>query len=164
MDASARHKAEMAQKIAQELLKSSSHRLASAPQSMPALNTEQSNLVRAAQQKAAEIAVQVPFPCLLCKVLIHGSLSVTLTASCVERHRICVAIVITRSDICNVLQRHCKLLRLKPQQNSNKTAKCPSVLCVHVCVRVDGWRGEEGEGKGRRQAGPRGQRGGSLVG
>ena len=62
MDASARQKAEMAQKIAQELLKSSSHRLASAPQSMPALNTEQSNLVRAAQQKAAEIAVQVPFP------------------------------------------------------------------------------------------------------
>lgn len=62
MDASARHKAEMAQKIAQELLKSSSHRLASTPQSMPALNTEQSNLVRAAQQKAAEIAVQVPDP------------------------------------------------------------------------------------------------------
>lgn len=60
MDASARQKAEMAQKIAQELLKSSSHRLASAPLSMPALNTEQSSLVRAAQQKAAEIAVQVP--------------------------------------------------------------------------------------------------------
>lgn len=59
MDASARQKAEMAQKIAQELLKSSSHRLASAPLSMPALNTEQSSLVRAAQQKAAEIAVQV---------------------------------------------------------------------------------------------------------
>ena len=62
MDASARQKAEMAQKIAQELLKSSSHRLASTLQSMPALNTEQSNLVRAAQQKAAEIAVQVPLP------------------------------------------------------------------------------------------------------
>lgn len=58
MDASARQKAEMAQKIAQELLKSSSHRLGSM-QSMPALNSEQSNLVRAAQQKAAEIALQV---------------------------------------------------------------------------------------------------------
>ena len=62
MDASARQKAEMAQKIAQELLKSSSHRLASTLHSMPALNTEQSNLVRAAQQKAAEIAVQVAPP------------------------------------------------------------------------------------------------------
>ena len=58
MDASARQKAEMAQKIAEQLLKSSSHRLGAAPQSMPALNTEQSNLVRAAQQKAAEIAMQ----------------------------------------------------------------------------------------------------------
>ena len=59
MDASARQKAEMAQKIAQELLKSSRHMLGSSLHSMPALNTEQSNLVRAAQQKAAEIAVQV---------------------------------------------------------------------------------------------------------
>ena len=62
MDASARQKAEMAQKIAQELLKSSSHRLGSM-QSMPALNSEQSNLVRAAQQKAAEIALQVRSCC-----------------------------------------------------------------------------------------------------
>lgn len=62
MDASARQKAEMAQKIAQELLKSSSHRLGVAPSSMPALSTEQSNLVRAAQQKAAEIAMQAGLP------------------------------------------------------------------------------------------------------
>ena len=48
----------MAQKIAQELLKSSSHRLGTASHFMPALNSEQSNIVRAAQQKAAEIAVQ----------------------------------------------------------------------------------------------------------
>lgn len=58
MDASARSKAEMAQKIAQELLKSSGHRMGMTSQSMPALNSEQSNIVRAAQQKAAEIAIQ----------------------------------------------------------------------------------------------------------
>ena len=69
MDASARQKAEMAQKIAQELLKSSSHRLGAAPSSMPALSTEQSNLVRAAQQKAAEIAVQVSTSSLLADCL-----------------------------------------------------------------------------------------------
>lgn len=67
MDASARSKAEMAQKIAQELLKSSSHRLGTASQFMPALNSEQSNIVRAAQQKAAEIAVQAnPLSLYLC--------------------------------------------------------------------------------------------------
>ncbi len=48
----------MAQKIAQELLKSSGHRVGMTSQSMPALNSEQSNIVRAAQQKAAEIAIQ----------------------------------------------------------------------------------------------------------
>jgi len=58
MDASARSKAEMAQKIAQELLKSSGHRMGMTSQHMPALNSEQSNIVRAAQQKAAEIAIQ----------------------------------------------------------------------------------------------------------
>ena len=57
MDASARSKAEMAQKIAEQLLKSSSHRMG-APQTMPLLSSDQSNIVRAAQQKAAEIAVQ----------------------------------------------------------------------------------------------------------
>ncbi|KAL3155377.1 hypothetical protein ABBQ38_010937 [Trebouxia sp. C0009 RCD-2024] len=62
MDASARQKAEMAQKIAQELLKASNHRTGGPLHSMPALNTEQSNLVRAAQQKAAEIAVQAGMP------------------------------------------------------------------------------------------------------
>lgn len=62
MDASARQKAEMAQKIAQELLKASNHRTGAPPYSMPALNSEQSNLVRAAQQKAAEIAVQAGMP------------------------------------------------------------------------------------------------------
>ncbi len=58
MDASARSKAEMAQKIAQELLKSSGHRMGMTSHHMPALNSEQSNIVRAAQQKAAEIAIQ----------------------------------------------------------------------------------------------------------
>lgn len=62
MDASARSKAEMAQKIAQELLKSSGHRMGMTSQSMPALNSEQSNIVRAAQQKAAEIAIQAGMP------------------------------------------------------------------------------------------------------
>ena len=47
----------MAQKIAEQLLKSSSHRMG-APQTMPLLSSDQSNIVRAAQQKAAEIAVQ----------------------------------------------------------------------------------------------------------
>lgn len=73
MDASARQKAEMAQKIAQELLKASNHRTGAPPYSMPALNSEQSNLVRAAQQKAAEIAVQVPScPCMLPSIVRTG--------------------------------------------------------------------------------------------
>ena len=75
----------MAQKIAQELLKSSSHRLASTLHSMPALNTEQSNLVRAAQQKAAEIAVQVApplaLPCLSFPFLSRYLLLVLFLAS-----------------------------------------------------------------------------------
>jgi len=89
MDASARSKAEMAQKIAQELLKSSSHRMGLTPHSMPALSNEQSNIVRAAQQKAAEIAVQasalLAFLCTLhvqsqpCRDVQHQSSSNTFT-------------------------------------------------------------------------------------
>ena len=72
----------MAQKIAQELLKASNHRMGGPPNSMPALNTEQSNLVRAAQQKAAEIAVQVPScPCLLHPQVGWVSLTVLIEGS-----------------------------------------------------------------------------------
>lgn len=59
MDASARAQAEMAQKIAEQLMRSS-HRNMPAPGAVLALSTDQSALVRAAQQKAAEIAAQVP--------------------------------------------------------------------------------------------------------
>lgn len=57
MDASARAQAEMAQKIAEQLMRTS-HRSMPAPGAIPSLSTDQSALVRAAQQKAAEIAAQ----------------------------------------------------------------------------------------------------------
>lgn len=62
MDASARAQAEMAQKIAEQLMRTSARSMPP-PGAFPTLSTDQNALVRAAQQKAAEIAAQVrPIP------------------------------------------------------------------------------------------------------
>ena len=72
----------MAQKIAQELLKSSGHRMGMTSQSMPALNSEQSNIVRAAQQKAAEIAIQAsPLQAPVCIAACGACSSLTQSSS-----------------------------------------------------------------------------------